>query len=428
MVKEHIKKISEGSALVLILNAVNYLSSFILAVLVSRFLGIKALGDYSLIFAFVLILGIISDFGLSTLLIRKLGENKCNAGEIIFNFNMIKIFISVILISLTFISAYLFFEKIFFPAFFIGVFLILPRSLMSTYEASLRSFQNQKYPVMIKCMNSFLQLVISYFLLINGYGLTGIFLCILILDFIALIILMLANTNVMDKLRLNKKDENIMNSEQNFIEKSVSILKESSVFLVNNFLMLSIKGLNVILLGYFSTAASVGIYSAGSRFVNGIGLFSGALFNSFYPVISNIKNDHKTKTEVTKKFIMYSFALGLIITVPVYLFSGYLIDLTFKTEESVIVLKILSFTMIPVLVYTITQSFLFSVYNEKFLTRILIIAWSLNIILSIIMIRLFNYTGCAMALTFTEVFLMITQLIKFRYDISKPVSQKITIA
>ena len=428
MVKEHIKKISEGSALILFLNAVNYLCSFILAVLVSRFLGIEALGDYSMIFAFVLILGIISDFGLSTLLIRKLGENKFNAKEIIFNFNMIKIFITVILISLTFISAYLFFEKILFPAFFIGALVVLPRPLMSNCEASLTNFQNQKYPVMIKCMNSFLQLVISYFLLISGRGLAGIFLCILILDFIALIILMLANRNVIEKYSSKIKYENPVNSDQNLIEKSVSIMKESSVFFVNNFLMLSIKGLNVILLGYFSTAASVGIYSAGSRFVNGIGLFSGALFNSFYPVISNIKEDLKTKTEVTIKFLLYSFALGLIITVPVFLFSEYLIDLTFKSEESVIVLKILSFTMIPVLVYTITQSFLFSTYNEKFLTRILIIAWSLNLILSIIMIRLFNYTGCAMALTFTEIFLMITQLLKFRHDIGKPGSQKITIA
>jgi PST family polysaccharide transporter len=423
MVKEHIKKISEGSLLVLILNAVSYAGSFILAVLVSRFLGIEALGNYSLIFAFVLILGIVSDFGLSTLLVRKLGENKFNAKEIINNFNLIKIILSVIIIILVFITAILFFTKIYYPAFLIGMFLILPRTLMSTYEASIRSFLNQKYPVIIKSANSFIQLVLSYFILTNGYGLSAIMLCILIPDIITLLFLILANKNVFDKFNLKNSNGNILYSDQSLIEKFTLILKESSVFFVNNFLMLSIKGINVILLGYFSTAASVGIYSAGSRFVNGIGLFSGALFNSFYPVISNIKNDLKTKTELTKKFILYSFTLGLMITIPLYLFSGNLIELTFKSEDSVIVLKILSFTMIPVLVYTVTQSFLFSVYNEIFLTRILIIAWSLNIILSIILIIMYDYIGCAIALTFTEIFLMITQLLKFKSDINKPVLQ-----
>lgn len=422
MLKQHIKKISEGSLLVLILNAVSYAGSFILAVLVSGFLGIEALGNYSLIFAFVLILGIVSDFGLSTLLVRKLGEYKFNAKETINSFNLIKIILSAVIIIVIFVTAFLFFTKIYYPAFFIGIFLILPRTLMSTYEASIRSFLNQKYPVILKSANSLLQLALSYYFLSTGYGLSAVMICILIPDIITLLLLMLINNNVIDKFNSESYSENII-SDKPFKKRFTLILKESSVFFANNFLMLSIKGLNVILLGYFSTAAAVGIYSAGSRFVNGIGLFSGALFNSFYPVISNIKNDLKTKTELTKKFILYSFTLGLMITIPLYLFSGNLMELTFKSEDSVIVLKILSFTMIPVLVYTVTQSFLFSVYNEIFLTRILIIAWSLNIILSIILIKMYDYTGCAVALTFTEIFLMITQVLKFKSDINKPVRQ-----
>lgn len=422
MLKQHIKKISEGSLLVLILNSVSYAGSFILAVLVSGFLGIEALGNYSLIFAFVLILGIVSDFGLSTLLVRKLGEYKFNAKETINSFNLIKIILSAVIIIVIFVTAFLFFTKIYYPAFFIGIFLILPRTLMSTYEASIRSFLNQKYPVIIKSANSLLQLALSYYFLSTGYGLSAVMICILIPDIITLLLLMLINNNVIDKFNSESNSGNII-SDKPLKKRFTLILKESSVFFANNFLMLSIKGLNVILLGYFSTAAAVGIYSAGSRFVNGIGLFSGALFNSFYPVISNIKNDLKTKTELTKKFILYSFTLGLMITIPLYLFSGNLMELTFKSEYSVIVLKILSFTMIPVLVYTVTQSFLFSVYNEIFLTRILIIAWSLNIILSIILIKMYDYTGCAVALTFTEIFLMITQVLKFKSDINKPVRQ-----
>ncbi|MBK8550886.1 MAG: flippase [Ignavibacteria bacterium] len=417
MVKEHIAKISKDTLLVLAFNTVNYLSSFLLAVLISRFLGIETFGEYSFIFAFVLILGMISDFGLSTLLVRKVNENKFIAKELIRNYNLIKVLMSLVITTLVSITVFIFFNKYFYAAFLIGIMIILPRSITSTYESSLRSFLNQKYPVVIKSLNSFLQLFVSYLLLINGSGLAGIFICILFLDALTSMILYFANNKVIQRF-YNDNSETANELSSHFFRKElIPTLSESSVFFFNNFLMLSIKSLNVILLGYFSTAASVGIYSAGSRFVNGVGLFSGALFNSFYPVISNIKNNMKVKVDVTKKFISYAFTFGLILTAGVFFLSEYLIGLTFKTEESVIVLKILSSAMLPVLIYTVTQSFMFSAYGEKYLTKILVIAWSLNIIMSIILITLYDYTGCAVALTLTEIFLMFTQLYKFNSDI-----------
>jgi O-antigen/teichoic acid export membrane protein len=426
MVSGHIKKISKDTFLIFTFNAVNYLSSFILAVLIARFLGTVALGEYSLIFALVSLLGIVSDFGLSTLSVRKINENKFAAKELIFNFNSIKILFSFLIFIIVFLTAFFFFRKIYYPAFFIGAALIFPRSLQSTYEFSLRSFLNQKYPAILKSINSLLQLIISYFLLEKGSGLAGIFICIFLFDILTLIAMKNAN-NVVFRNFISNNDEPVSFApEHGFINKLFLTVKESYVFFLNNFLMLSIKSLNVILLGYFSSAASVGIYSAGSKFINGIGLFSGALFNSFYPAISNIKDNFKLKTGLAKKFVFYAAAAGSVITLVIFFLPEFIINLTFKISESVIVLKILSFTIIPVLVYTVTQSYLFSVYSEKFLLKILIIAWSLNIILSIVLIIRYDYTGCAIALSVTEIFLMVIQLGKFNFDIRKFEIQKAT--
>jgi len=49
MVREHIKKISKDAFLLLALNTINYLSSFVLAVLVSRYLCIESFGEYSIL-------------------------------------------------------------------------------------------------------------------------------------------------------------------------------------------------------------------------------------------------------------------------------------------------------------------------------------------------------------------------------------------
>lgn len=423
MLKEYFKKISRDTFIVLILNSVNYLCSFLLAVFIARFLGIESLGEYTFIIALATLLGVVCDFGFSTLLIRKISENRSAAYEFIFKVNIIKTVLAVILFLFLILFTPLFYKNISYPAFIVGLSLILPRAIQSTYEASLRSFLNQVSPAVIRGVNSILQLTGSLILLINGYGIVSIFILIFFLDLITVLILKISSDKIVSKIY-----EGIVGSSRSsYISGSIAVIKEGYIFFVSNFFMLSIKSFNVILLGYLAGTLSVGIYSAGARFANAIGLISGAIFNSFYPVISNLKNDLKLKTELTKKFILYAFAAGAIITLVLFNLADFLIDITFKNNDAVIVLKILSFTIIPVLIYTLTQSFLFSIYNEKYLLKILTLAWSLNIILSIVLIIAFDYAGCAIALTVTEIFLMTVQLNKFISDIKNYEVQNITI-
>jgi O-antigen/teichoic acid export membrane protein len=411
LIKSYLNRIAKDTGWVLLLNAVNFSSSFVIAVLVSRLLGVEELGIYTFITAFASVLYLISDFGLTTLVVRKIAENKSEAPRFLNSTNSIKTFGGVLSVIIFLLLIYFLDYKHFNISLWAGVIVILPRLYQTTYEASMRVFGFQKYPTIIRSLNSFLQIVFAYIVLINGYGLAGIFIMILYMEIMTYTIFLFVNNRILTKrgIALNKKSKK---------ESLLKTVKESSVLFANNVLSFTIPRIHIILLEYIKSSVSVGIFSAGVRFTNGVGLVSGALYNSVYPFIANLKEQKKTSYALTRELVKYSMIFGAVISLLIYFLSDILIDLTFKIEEAKPVLRIVSFSVIPLLVYTVVQTYMLSVYKEKFLLKIYSLVWIFNAVLAIFLILEYGYIGAAIAALLIEYSLMIIQLIKF-YSLRK---------
>jgi O-antigen/teichoic acid export membrane protein len=413
MIKAYLNKIAKDTGWVLVLNIINFSSSFVIAVLVSRMLGVEQLGIYTFITAFASVLYLISDFGLTTLIVRKIAENKTETTGFLNKTNVIKSIGGFLSLAIFFLLIYFLDNKHFNLSLGAGIIVIIPRLYQTTYEASIRVFGFQKYPTIIRSLNSLLQIILSYFAISQGFGLEGIFLFILYMEMFTYIIFALTNRRILVKngipLKANLKDKR---------ESLLNTAKESSVLFLNNLLNFTIPRIHIILLEYISSTASVGIFSAGVRFTSGAGLVSGALYNSVYPFIANIKEQKKTSFELAKELVKYSMILGAVISILLFLFSNLLIDLTFKIEEAKPVLKIVSFSVIPLLVYTITQTYMLSIYKEKFLLKTYLLVWIFNLVLAIFLILNYGYIGAAIVTISIEYLLMIIQLVKF-YSLGK---------
>jgi O-antigen/teichoic acid export membrane protein len=422
LVKELSRKIYKDTFLVVISNIINYSSTFVLAVFISRMLGVDVLGQFTYIFAFTAILTVITDFGFSTLLVRKVNEDKYNANTFVKEINLVKVIIGFISIILLLAVIYFISNGNFNLTFTAGISAVIPKAIQSTYESSIRALLNQLIPAIIKSINSLIQLSSAYYLIINKFHLFEILLMILVTETITAVVFRYVN-----KYLWSNQAEGIRLPEKISLSRVKLLLRESFPFFGKNFLSLSIPRITIVLLGYISSAYAVGVFSAASRFANGIGLISGALFNSYYPIISQPGTTDESKYELSRKFIFYAFGLGLFTSLGLFFLSGLLIDVTFKIEEAKPVLKILSFTVIPILVYTIIHSYLFTVHREKFILLLYSIVWAANIILSIVLISIHNYTGAAIATLLVEYSLMITLLIKFYSLNYKKIADKLTI-
>ena len=406
MVKE--KKIFKDTFIVVAANLVNYAGTFVMAVRISRILGVTALGVFTFIFAFTAVLSVITDFGLSTLLIRKLNEDTSGIASYISKINYFKIITGSVSVILLLVIIY-FFSPVYFNLIFAaGIAAVIPKAVQGTYESSIRALMNQAVPSIIKSTNTLVQLFFVYLLLVSRCRLLEVISMILGMEIITAFVFRFVNKVLWGDYGIDPSEK-----EKRSLQGMKGLLKESFPFFGNSFLALSIPRITVILLGYISFAASVGIFSAASRFANSIGLLSGALFNTYYPVMAHSETRAENKYSLTRKLCLYAFAAGLIIAGCLYIFSDFLIGITFKIPEAVPVLKILAFTVVPILTYTILQSYLFSVHKEKFILKLYSVLWTLNIILSIFLIKMHDFTGAAIATIIIEYLLLIAITVKF---------------
>ena len=407
MIKEYLNKIAKDTLWVLALNAVNFSSLFVIAVFISRLMGVDELGRYTFIIAISSVLYMVSDFGLTTSLVRKIGGEKKNAYSFISDANSIKTFLGAATAIISLFAIYIFNRSNFNISLAAGIVVIIPRLYQTSYEASIRVFGFQKYPTIIRSMASLLQIILSYYAIQSGYGLDGIFILILFIEIITYYVFYFTNYIILSRKNIKIK-KNLFSAKSIFGK-----AKESSVLFFNNVLTFTMPRVNIILLEYISSTASVGIFSAGTRFTSGAGMISGALYNSVYPFIANLKEEKKTSYELARELIKYSFIIGAVISIALFFLSGILIDLTFKIEEAKPVLRIVAFSIIPLLVYTVIQTFMLSVFLEKFLLKIYTLIWLLNAAIGIFLIWKWSYTGAAIVTISMEYLLMFIQIIKF---------------
>src|SRR3989344_4401002 len=80
---------------------VSILLSFLLIILIARYLGEVGLGKYSFVFAFVGIFSVLSDFGVSTLMTMEISKNKSMTKKFLNNMLSLKIILSVIVVILS---------------------------------------------------------------------------------------------------------------------------------------------------------------------------------------------------------------------------------------------------------------------------------------------------------------------------------------
>ena len=387
-------------------NIINYAGMFVIAVMITRLSGVDALGEFTYIFAISSVLSVISEFGLSQLLIRKINSDRPQVLSLIKNTNRFKLILSVscVIIALTVLTLIngLHINSVYIA----GLAIIIPKAFQSTYESAIRALMKQTLPAVLKSVNTFIQIILAYQILRSSGNLFYVFLMILAAESISAIAYKISAANLWRRAGISF-------TKPVSFSQFKSILSESFPFFGSNFLALSIPRVIIIILGNLTSQVSVGIFSAASRFSNGIGLFSGALYNTIYPAMTDPAVSVQERYIIAKKFTVYAFLVGLCFSIGIYFSAAILIDITFKIPEAIPILKLMGFTVIPIMVYSIIQPFLFSVKQEKFILKIYILVWSLNIITGIFAIHHHNYLGAALNSVIIEYLLLISFVYKF---------------
>ncbi|MFD2937184.1 flippase [Spirosoma flavum] len=179
-------------------------------------------------------------------------------------------------------------------------------------------------------------------------------------------------------------------------------------------------GSNIFLLGIFSTAYNVGIFSAGTRIVGIAQAFvSLALNQAFFPIVANAFGQSQEKGlnvvrtiffPVTLLMILISAGLWLIAPIFISLFYGA------RFEDAVIVLRIVS--LLPI---TLGLNSLLGVHTmlslrmDKAFFRVSAIGSVVSLTLNALLIQRFGHIGVASSWVTTEVFVVVSFYVYLRY-------------
>lgn len=179
-----------------------------------------------------------------------------------------------------------------------------------------------------------------------------------------------------------------------------SLLRTAYIFAITMVIVTIYWNIDMVLINKMQGNVDAGIYSGAKRFVLFLITLIQSFFTAFFPVISELYESRVERfQEACKKSLLYLMIAAVPITVIMTLLADKIFNVTFGTgfEESVWVLIILVWIIIP---YSISQVFAYALLasnNQRFDLRVNAIALFCNGFLSWLFIKNFSYKGAAIA-------------------------------
>ena len=364
---------------------VQKIGAIIFTIIIARLLMPELFGLYSLALTTIGFFAVISDLGISSTLIRflskELAKNKPNTKGYYNHLLKIKFLLTLFASLILILSAYwvsnIYYNKPIFYALLAGGLYIFITSFLNFFESIYQSFNNFKKSLVKESIFQALRLIFIPLIIIfslkfsDNILLLNIFLGLSFCYLIALIFLFFKKPILLGK-ELNKKQKGQVNR---FIL-PLTATALAGVFFAN---------IDKIMLGHFVSAEFIGYYAVAFSLVGsvmGFLSFSGALF----PIFSRLKG--KKLEKGLGKSIKIVLPASFIVILITLIFSPLIIKIIYGAEYSLAinVLRLFSLLIISEPLAAIYSNYYISIGKTKFMARLLIFTFLLNIILNYILI------------------------------------------
>lgn len=349
-------------------------------------LGKESLGIYNYIFNFLTIFVVVGEFGVNTYITREQSKISIFPNKNLLALSSFKILFTIFLFTISF---FIYFEEKI--VFFLIASILIGDILLLNSFAFYRANQNFKLETIFKVSQALIYIISS----ILGF--------LIELEFIELLTLVaLFNTTlaIFSMLKLS----NFSNYFKRFKLKYLTVIYKKKIYEILPLFLASIFTtiyfrIDILMLEAMINLESVGIYSVAFKLFESAMILPWMLSIVFLPRLS------KSKTLNFKRDILLYFIIGFIIFIAFFYTVEFFIKLLFSSEyeDSIIVAKILSISIIPITL----NSYLFTLLNAKNLSKYnAIIAFFMclaNIYVNLLLIPKYGEVGASVATILTEI-------------------------
>jgi len=406
-----------GTSIVRIFKNTSYLTigeftsrglSFALTILIARFLGDTAFGQYSFAVAFCAIFIIIADFGLWNLTIREVARDRSLAERYLSNGLALKLILGFITYALIFIAISLIKQSrdIIIITCIMGVYTIVS-NFTFFFTSVFRAYEQMKYEVVLKIIHSIVLFSLGLLVLIKGLGLSSLMIMFVatgMLDII-LIVIVVRRRFTTFSLRI----------DLGFWKK---LLKEAWPFALATTFALIYTRIDTVMLGAWKGYDVVGWYNAAYNIIFAIGAVPSLLAAAAYPALSSSYQEAKSQYWMMyRRLSKYLALLAILTVVVVFLLSKSIIVVLYGPDFSnaIIALQILVCAEAINFMNYLHGKMLESANRQRLLAYFLGVGAVINVILNAIFIPQYSYIGAA----YTTMASYIVVFILCRYTIHR---------
>ncbi|HEX9115564.1 MAG TPA: oligosaccharide flippase family protein [Anaerolineae bacterium] len=401
--RSEVATVAKNSVVQVFMSLVNKVIDFAFAMLRLRILNPAGEGSFTLAINFYMIFDIITRFGLGTLLTRDVAAERGQARRYLANVVVLRCALWLVSLPLMFLLAYFYQVRgrltpeegqaiaIFAGALF---FSNIAEAITSVFNA----YEKMEYPAGLATATAVTKVALGGLVLLPplNMGFVGLAWVSLITNVIQVIWLYA----VMEAKVLPPTDHRPWHILDFRLQRTM--LSESGPLMINNLLANVFWRLGVWILFDFGGAVAVGIFSAGTKYLDGINIIPAYFTLAIFPLMSRYA---RNGTEGMQKAYRLAVQLLLMVALPIAVFFTFAATPLIQVlggsaflPDSAIALRVMIWSIPIGFMNSVTQYALIAVGQQRFLTRAFVIGVVVTALVNLALAPRLGYLAAAIAM------------------------------
>lgn len=388
---------------VTISQVVTNICAFIWTILIARYLGVTDYGILSFVISFVMILGIGEDMGTTTYSIREISRDKSLTSKFLKNILPLKWVLSLVLLIITMTYLHIFnydylIIKVTFIMFLETIFISFCNFLSGVFQAHENLKPSSIGLIITNATLVILTILVIYF----DLGLLAIAISYALVYLIYFVYL----------YHYTIKDFGFPKYEFDLAFWKKTLIKSLPFGLTMIFYSLYFS-IDVVMISWLSNDYATGLYNSAFKIISVFTAFYVIYQYVIYPLMSKLYAEDTNLLKVSfEQSFKYSLLILLPISIGVYFYSPYLIELIYSNQYALAspAMQILIWTVVFLFINGVATSLLNSIGKEVSVTKIYLIAAIFNIVLNYITIPIWSYIGASITTVLSEILILILMM------------------
>lgn len=382
--------------------------AFIWTVLIARYLGVTDYGILSFVISLVMIIGIGEDIGTTPYSIREISRDRDLTSKFLENILPLKWILSIILLIVTILAMYLFgYDPLVIEITFIMFLETIFMSFCNFLSGVFQAHENLKPSSLGLIICNVTLLLLTVIIIYLDLSLVAVAISYTLVYFIYF--------NYLYKYTI--KDFGFPKYGFDLAFWKDTIIKSLPFGMTMIFYSIYFS-IDVVMISWFAGDYATGLYNSAYKIISVFVAFYVIYQYVIYPLMSKLYTEDTNMLKISfEQSFKYSLLILLPISIGVYFYSPYLIDLVYSSQYVLAApaMQILIWTVVFLFINGVATSLLNSIGKEVSVTMIYLIAAMFNIVLNYLTIPVWSYMGASVTTVLSEMLIFILML----YSISK---------